>query len=136
MKVIVRPRQTGKTTELIKLANAHNAIMVCLRHESAKGIDRKAKQMGLVIPTAVSYSQENLRLIKNPIIIDNADRILCDMLNIPHCSVVAMAMDGVPNMDYDEMRDYNQFIELSKHNKDLTYQKFIEMKYNKKFGGD
>lgn len=130
MKVIVKPRQMGKTTELIKLAHAHKSTIVCLRHETVNVVNRKTKEMELNIPPAISYSQEKLRLIGGSIMIDNADRILCDILKVPYCSVVAIAVDGIPNMNYDEMKDYDQFIEFSKHNKDLTYQKFIEMKYN------
>ena len=58
MKLIYRPRQTGRTTELIKQCAAYNyAIIVCPTRVSADYIFQKSKELGENIPLPICISE-------------------------------------------------------------------------------
>jgi hypothetical protein len=55
--LIVRPRQGGKTTELIQLAAEHRAYIVCLNMREAQRIAGQAKKAGLDIPFPLTVEE-------------------------------------------------------------------------------
>ena len=57
MKVYVRPRQGGKTHELIKFAATERLVIVCASVEMVRLIEERAKGMGLDIPKPLSFPQ-------------------------------------------------------------------------------
>ena len=81
MKIIAKPRQQGKTTEMIKISAEKNIYIACLNQREAQRIFSQAKYMGLKIPYPVTF--DNLldreyfagSMIKD-VLIDNADRLL------------------------------------------------------------
>lgn len=82
MRVIARGRQQGKTRDLIIDSAASGATIICPNEEMVDYTKRMSKDMGIDIPTPLSFQRfpENLRGtgIKN-IMIDNADIILRNM---------------------------------------------------------
>ena len=130
MKIIVRPRQMGKTTELILIAEKTQATIICRKCETAKSVKRMALEMGCNIPEPTSYT--NTKNIEGNFLIDNADWILSAFLKIPQHLIVGIAMDGVPEIDWDERQDIEQWEEFRRTRPDLTYKKFCEFKYNMK----
>jgi hypothetical protein len=55
VKIYLRPRQGGKTHELIKLAAAEELVIVCPGHEMARYVSEEARDMGLKIPDPVTW---------------------------------------------------------------------------------
>ena len=56
MKIIYKPRQAGKTTELIKLASKNNySLIVCHNRVEATRIFHCAKRIGYAIPMPITY---------------------------------------------------------------------------------
>ena len=86
-------RNTGKTTKLIGLANAFGATVVTPTNAMAVNVERMAQQMGAKV-SATSFSErgiQGLRETERPIIVDDADLILEDVLGV---SIAAMSFDG------------------------------------------
>jgi hypothetical protein len=57
MKVIARPIQSGKTTELIKQSSEENWSIVCRNMERCKQTLRMAKQLGYSIPHPITIRE-------------------------------------------------------------------------------
>lgn len=100
MKVYVRPRQGGKTQELIKLAAEERLVIVCVTLEMVSVVKDRAKKMGLDIPEPLSWQQfaggrHRGRRIKG-FVIDDVDEGLRQLARtVP---VEAVSLTGV-NMD-------------------------------------
>lgn len=131
MKVIVRPRQMGKTTDLIKYAAEIDATIVCLNEHMAKSIYRLAKDMGCNIHTPTPYTR--LRCVSGTILIDNANMILANLLKYPEHMIGGVVLDGVPDVNYSQLKDGEQWEEFRKFNPDMTYNEFAKFKYGMKF---
>lgn len=54
MNIIYRPRQHGKTTELIKISAAKQIYIVTFNRQNADRIYDQARQMGYNIPYPIS----------------------------------------------------------------------------------
>lgn len=86
-KIIYKGRNTGKTTELIKLASTHQAYIVCHSIQCANGILKQARDMGLNIPMPITYDNfidkkyygEGIK----GFLIDNAEHLLQRMTKVP-----------------------------------------------------
>jgi len=80
MKIIIKPRGMGKTTELIKQSSKEWKYIVCHSHKEATRIQEQARRINVEIPLPITY-QEFLEKqyygkgIKG-FIIDNADMLL------------------------------------------------------------
>lgn len=82
MKISLKPRQSGKTAELIKKSAETGAYIVCRSLHQANRLQMRAKSMGLEIPLPISYdcfihkryAGENMSLL-----IDDADMLLIYM---------------------------------------------------------
>jgi hypothetical protein len=57
MKVIHKPRQAGKTTELIKIASQEGGHIVCYSHEEAYRISKTAEEIGEQILFPITYDE-------------------------------------------------------------------------------
>lgn len=56
MKVIIKPRGSGKTTELIKMSEPGKYI-ICYSREEAARVAYMAQEMGVDIPFPISYEE-------------------------------------------------------------------------------
>ncbi len=87
MKVIARPRQGGKTTDLIKLAAEEFLYVVCPDRQQVRYVQRVAQDMGLDIPFPMTWG-EFLRCdyrskgVKG-FVIDNLDLCIQQMTSVP-----------------------------------------------------
>ncbi len=57
MKVIHKPRQTGKTTELIKIASQEGGYIVCHSRGEAYRISKTAEEIGKQILFPITYDE-------------------------------------------------------------------------------
>ena len=57
MKVIHKPRQTGKTTELIKIAAQEGGYIVCNSSDEAYRISKAAEEIGKQILFPITYDE-------------------------------------------------------------------------------
>lgn len=57
MKIIKRKRQSGKTTELIRLCAENGGYIVCRSDNMASAIQDQAGEMGLDIPFPLTYTE-------------------------------------------------------------------------------
>ena len=85
MKIIAKPRCTGKTTELIKISARTNTYILVLNGKRQKEVARLADSMNMIIPypiTLEDYMRTQFRgsFIKH-ILIDDADDILQRFFN-------------------------------------------------------
>jgi len=65
MKLIIKGRQTGKTTELIHTSEATGYNIITPNKVSARNIEKMASELGCSIPKVLTVEE-----IKNPINID------------------------------------------------------------------
>ena len=87
MKIIFRPRQSGKTQELIKESSKEWSYIVCHSREEAKRISRIAMEMSLNIPFPITFDEflghkYHSKGIKS-FLIDNVEWILEQLTDIP-----------------------------------------------------
>lgn len=88
MKVIVRGRAAGKTTELIKESHRTDACILVHHRSQADAIKRQAEKMGMKsIPYPITLDDLRRKpsmyhMIKG-ILIDNAELILGSMIPVP-----------------------------------------------------
>lgn len=76
MNIILQPRASGKTTELIRQSALKHIPIVVFNHRRAWWLAQKARKMGLEIPFPLSLD-ESLRHHGYPaVLIDDADQIL------------------------------------------------------------
>ena len=87
MKLIVRGRQGGKTTEMIRLAAETQAYILCTDHQRARQIAVQAQEMGLSIPFPLTASEWQERRYHPPgvrgLMFDDLDRIIQGMTAVP-----------------------------------------------------
>lgn len=80
MNIICEPRQTGKTTKLVKRAAEIDGIIICVKLSSKKNILNIAKELNLKIKEPISISEWMIKkestVFNSPFLIDNCDSIL------------------------------------------------------------
>lgn len=80
MEIIQRPRQSGKTTELIKKASVDSLYIVCMSQQEADRIATQARKMGLYIPYPITFQEFKTGLYYprriNGFVIDNIDLLM------------------------------------------------------------
>ncbi len=78
-KMIIKPRQTGRTTELIKMSAENNLYIVTTDRQRALFIAKMAQDLGLIIPFPITLRELPIRphssFIKE-VLIDDADHVL------------------------------------------------------------
>ena len=87
MKVIARPRQGGKTTDLVKLAAEEFLYVVCPDQAQVFYVARMARDMGLDIPVPLTWEDftegtYNGRGVRG-FVIDNLDMCIQQMTTVP-----------------------------------------------------
>lgn len=77
-KIIIKPRQTGRTTEMIKMAAEHNLYIVTTDRFRALNIAKMAKDLGLNIlfPITVRELPIQPNHATQEVLIDDADNVL------------------------------------------------------------
>jgi predicted NBD/HSP70 family sugar kinase len=87
MKLIIRGRQGGKTTELIRLAAETGTYIVCTDQRRARQIAQQAQDMGLSIPFPMAAREWQERAYYPPgvrsVAFDDLDRIIQNMTGVP-----------------------------------------------------
>lgn len=86
MDVIVSGRGGGKTHQLIEMSARDGFVIVTPNVALAEDVKRRAREMGLVIPEPVSWSQSQTRLRGSRIAglgIDNLDLIIQSLAHHP-----------------------------------------------------
>jgi hypothetical protein len=86
-EIIVRSRQGGKTTELIRRAAESGGYIVCTDQRRAWQIAEHAREMGLNIPFPLTASEWQKRSYHPPgvrgLLFDDLDRIIQSMTAVP-----------------------------------------------------
>lgn len=70
-KIRFKPRQSGKTTKLIKKSSKNNIPIIVGSLENVKSVEYMAKELGLQIPKPLTYSQ----LLDHQIISKNGNKV-------------------------------------------------------------
>lgn len=82
MEIIFGPRQSGKTTELIKRSHSSRAVIVTATQERAESVKQMAKELQIDIPDPICiyslmHQTRSWGVLNNGhILIDNADTVL------------------------------------------------------------
>jgi hypothetical protein len=106
-EIIVRPRQGGKTTEMIRLAAEHQAYIVCTDHQRAWQIAQQAEAMGASIPFPLTAAEWQQRAYHPPgvrgLLFDDLDRIIRGMSAVPVLAATwtAEAEGGEPQAPHE-----------------------------------
>ena len=91
MNIICRPRQSGKTTDLIKACVKYGGYIVCHNRKECHRVATVAKDLGFNIPFPISYDEFLGGLYHLPGIkhlhIDNVDMLLQRMSKVPILTV-------------------------------------------------
>ena len=86
-EIIVRGRQGGKTTELIRRAAETYGYIVCTDRRRARQIAEHAREMGLDIPFPLTADEWQKRAYHPPgvrgLLFDDLDRIIQGMTAVP-----------------------------------------------------
>lgn len=99
MDIIMDYRQTGKTTELIKMSAEKNEYILVANRQRASEVQRMAQNMGLNILYPITlheYLDTRMRgsFIKN-ILIDDADLILQEIFNTVTIDCITMSKENL-----------------------------------------
>jgi hypothetical protein len=90
-EIIVRPRQGGKTTELIRRAAEARAYIVCTDYRRATQIAQQAKDTGLDIPSPLTVGEWQERAYypqgTRALMFDDLDRIIQLLSPVPVLAV-------------------------------------------------
>ena len=81
MKIIQGNRQSGKTTELIKMSSRENKHIVCNYADEKIRIGRMAKRMGMEIPKVILPHELPLKGMRvESVLVDNVECVLEQLL--------------------------------------------------------
>lgn len=119
MKVIVRPRQMGKTSDLIEYASKNDYVIVCQNHRAREHIQRLADKLGCKIrpPIYPRKLTDNSRAIKDSmkcidakgIVVDDIEWVLQEFLGMGML-IRGFTATGIPEVEFDEVR-YHEEVE-------------------------
>ena len=82
MKIIARPRQTGKTTELILRSHQTNYPIIVPTLKQTELIKKMANEYHLWIPEPIAICDGRSTRSSDPVLLDNADAIIEDILKL------------------------------------------------------
>ena len=86
MKVIYKPRGTGKTTELVKLSATMQIPIICI---SPEHICEVAKELGMTIPQPISV-RDYKPFSNEKILVDDAEYVLSHLIGKIECMTISM----------------------------------------------
>jgi hypothetical protein len=93
MKIDIRPRRAGKTTDLIKECAENGGYIVCAHRREAHNIHKAARQMGLEIPLPITFNEfvrgEFVGIGVKVIYIDNIDLCIQSISSAPVKTITA-----------------------------------------------
>lgn len=96
VKVITRPRQTGKTTQLIYTSSTLDCPILVTTKKEAERLLFEAKKLGLYIPDPISVygliEGKCQGMSNTKILVDESQEILRILLNHYGCDLVAMTV--------------------------------------------
>lgn len=107
MQVLINPRQSGKTTRILRMAEQEHAYIVCFNHEEAQRLWRIAREQKIRIPQPITWDEfRNGRYrglgIKG-FMIDNLDHCIQSMTTV---EVKAATFDGPSCLPFKTMPCY------------------------------
>lgn len=76
IKTIIKPRQGGKTTDLLKMSAETGYPIIAKNVSEAKDLKKKAKNMGISIPDCITITQilnKNVKVEAKHVLVDDAD---------------------------------------------------------------
>ena len=99
MRVILKPRQGGKTYDMIHLSAILNVPILTADSTRARFVESMAHTMGVLIPKPISAESLRARrwrgdiyVIPKDVVVDDADAVLRVLFNDVGVNPVAMAM--------------------------------------------
>lgn len=101
MKMIIRKRATGKTTELIKIAAQNNSTIVCVNNTRVNNVLEQANKMGLEIKQPITWyyfvAKSNRGSGITGFLIDDLDACVQSMTDVPILVVTMTEEDNNEN---------------------------------------
>lgn len=76
IKTIIKPRQGGKTTDLLKMSAETGYPIVAKNREDGRSMKKRAKELGLCIPEPVTINQvmkRDVNIYADHVLIDDAE---------------------------------------------------------------
>ena len=105
MKVILKKRHEGKTTELVKMSAETHTYILTLNRKRVEEICRVADELGLHIPYPVTLEEYYRTKFRGSfiteILIDDADDILREIFNDVKINVVTMTQEDEADANSD-----------------------------------
>jgi len=123
MKVIIKPRGWGKTTELIKLAAENEGYIVCHSLQEVDRISQQARDMELNIRYPITYKEIKDNPLYSrfsiPIMIDNAEKFIEYIIGNPVDWITLTLPESLfkPHLRIDPAKGYAQEYKLSNKEK-------------------
>lgn len=136
MKVIVRPRQCGKSHELIKYAHESGYHILVAKSRDGTRLYNLAQNIGYPISRSRILTASVDQLTSKDIVgivIDDVDLVLGSLLGNLGNKVKMITISGVPEHEYDDGADPAQYLDFVKYNPDLTFGEFCKFKYGMRF---
>ena len=97
MKLIIKPRQSGKTSELIRMSEEANAYIITLNRGMAEYVSKMAKAQGHNIPHPIALNDYMRTGFKDSnvkhILIDNADMVLQHIFSEATIDAITMSSE-------------------------------------------
>lgn len=101
-RLIIKPRQTGKTFDCIKESAETGAVIVTSNYMNVQHLKMNAKREGFDIPNPISaldIINNNVRLDENiQLIIDDADHVLSTIFNRP-IKTISMCSNDINTLE-------------------------------------
>lgn len=98
MQIICKPRRSGKTTEIIKIADKNNSSIVCLNLAECRRVARQAEDMGLSIPFPITIDEfisgSFFSRGINSLIIDNAEFVIRHLAKKVPVKAISVSIEG------------------------------------------
>ena len=92
MKIIIAPRGTGKTTQLIKQCASYNyALIVCHNQQMCRWTFNHAKEIGIDIPMPITYDELMRGIYRgksiDAFLLDNVEMFLKSLTAVPIAAI-------------------------------------------------
>lgn len=96
MQIVLKPRQSGKTMDMIKAADGHDGYIVCISHQEAVRVSRLAREWGYEInfPLTIDEFVHGSYPIKTSLYLDNADMLLQSIAKVPIKAITLTKEEG------------------------------------------
>lgn len=85
MKIIYKPRSSGKTTELVKLSASMQAPIICI---NPRYVSEVAKELRVTIPQPISI-KDYKPFSNEKILVDDAEYVLAHLIGKIECMTLS-----------------------------------------------